>query len=355
MVTERWLNLLLLAAPVSLWLDWQFGASVWVFLTAALSLIPAAGLIGTATEHLARRSGPTLGGFLNASFGNAAELIIAIVALRAHHAEVVKASITGSIIGNLLLVFGLSCFAGGLKHGPQKFNKTAAGSATVMLFLATVALVMPAVVDLVSFGSLQAHPEAIDRLSFWTSIVLLVVYAAGLVFSFRSHRDPLRASAGHEHGPHIGIGPALTLLALATIVTAVEAEVLVSALQPALDGLGMTELFAGVIVVALVGNAAEHYSAVTAARQDEMTLALEISVGSSAQIALMVAPALVLLSYAFGSPMSLVFNAFEITAVGLSVLAIALVSADGESNWLEGLQLLGIYVVLALAFYIIPG
>ena len=355
MVTESWLNVLLLAGPVSLWLDWRFGASMWVFVTAGLSLVPAAGLIGTATEHLARRAGPTLGGFLNASFGNAAELIIAVAALRAHHPEVVKASITGSIIGNLLLVFGLSCFAGGLKHGPQKFNKTAASSATVMLFLATVALVMPAVVDLVSYGSLQAHPEAIDRLSFWTSIVLLVVYAAGLVFSFRAHRDPLRASPAHDCGPDVGLGPALTLLALATVFTAFEAELLVSALQPALDGLGMTELFAGVIIVALVGNAAEHYSAVRAARQDEMTLALEISVGSSAQIALMVGPVLVLLSPLFGAPMSLVFNAFEITAIGLSVLAVALASLDGESNWLEGLQLLGIYVVLGLAFYTIPG
>ncbi len=215
---------------------------------------PAAGLIGTATERLARRAGPTLGGFLNASFGNAAELIIAIAALRAHHPEIVKASITGSIIGNLLLVFGLSCFAGGLKHGPQKFNKTAASSAAVMLFLATVALVMPAVVDLVSYGSLEAHPEAIDRLSFWTSIVLLVVYAAGLVFSFRAHRDPLRASPEHDRGPEVGLGPALTLLALATVFTAVGAELLVSALQPALDGLGMTELFAGVIIVASSGT-----------------------------------------------------------------------------------------------------
>lgn len=355
MVTGSWLNLLLVAAPVSLWLDWTTGPTIWVFVAAAISLVPAAGLIGTATEHLARRSGPTLGGFLNASFGNAAELIIAIVALRAHHPEVVKASITGSIIGNLLLVFGFSCFAGGLKRGPQKFNRTSAGSATVMLFLAVVALIMPAVVDLFSFGSLEAHPAAIDTLSFWTSIVLLIVYGAGLIFSFRSQSDPLRASPGHEHGPRVGVGAAVTLLAIATAFTAVEAEVLVSALDPALKGLGMTELFAGVIVVALVGNAAEHYSAVTAAMQDEMTLALEISVGSSAQIALMVAPVLVLLSYAFGTPMSLVFNAFEISAIGLSVLAVALVSLDGESNWLEGLQLLGIYVVLALAFYIIPG
>ena len=354
-LTGSWLNLLLLAAPVSLLLRWRSGVSLWVFATAALSLIPAAGLIGAATEHLARRAGPTLGGFLNATFGNAAELIIATAALRAGHAEVVKASVTGSIIGNLLLVFGLSCYIGGLRHGTQKFNRVAAGSSTVMLFLATVALVMPALVALVSYGSLEAHPEAIDRLSFWSSIVLLGVYGGGLLFSFKSQRDPLRVNPGHEHGHRLPLPAALGLLAAATIVTAVEAEVLIEALEPALNGLGMSELFAGVIVVALVGNAAEHYSAVNAARDDEMTLALEISVGSSAQIALMVAPVLVLLSYAVGSPMSLVFNAFEIAAIGLSVFAVALVSLDGESNWFEGLQLLGVYVLIALAFYIIPG
>jgi len=349
------LNLLLIAAPISLWLRWQSGVSIWVFVTAAISLIPAAGLIGVGTEHLARRSGPTLGGFLNATFGNAAELIIAIVALRAHHTEVVKASITGSIIGNLLLVFGLSCFVGGVKNGRQKFNRLSAGSATVMLYLATVALVMPALVALISFGSLEAHPAAIDRLSFWSAIVLLGVYAAGLLFAFKSQRDPLRIDAGHAHGAALSVGSAIALLALATVFTAVEAEVLIEALEPALSGLGMSELFAGVIVVALVGNAAEHYSAVTAAADNEMTLALEISVGSSAQIALMVAPVLVLLSVVLGTPMSLVFNAFEITAIGLSVLGVTLVSIDGESNWLEGLQLLGIYVIFAIAFYLIPA
>jgi Ca2+:H+ antiporter len=349
------LNVLLLAAPISLWLRWQYGISIWVFATAALSLVPAAGLIGVATDHLARRAGPTLGGFLNATFGNAAELIIALAALRGHHPEVVKASITGSIIGNLLLVFGLSCYVGGLKHGRQTFNRVSAGSATVMLFLAVVALVMPAIVALVSYGSLEAHPRVIDRLSFWSSIVLLGVYGAGLIFAFRSQRDPLRHDPGHAHGARMEVGAAVTLLALATVLTAVEAEVLVEALEPALQGLGMSELFAGVIVVALVGNAAEHYSAVTAARNNELTLALEISVGSSAQIALMVAPVLVLVSFALGSPMSLVFNAFEIAAIGLSVFAVALVSQDGEANWLEGLQLLGVYGILAIAFYLIPG
>jgi Ca2+:H+ antiporter len=354
-VTGRWLNLLLIAAPLSLLIRWKIGVSIWVFVTSAISLVPAAGLIGTATEYLARRAGPTLGGFLNATFGNAAELIIAIVALRAHHTGVVKASITGSIIGNLLLVFGLSCYVGGLKNGRQKFNRISASSSTVMLFLATVALVMPALVALISFGSLDAHPKVIDRLSFWSSIVLLGVYAAGLIFAFRSQRDPLRIDPGQARGAPLGVGAAITLLSVATAFTAVEAEVLIESIEPALKGLGMSELFAGVIVVALVGNAAEHYSAVTAASNNEMTLALEISVGSSAQIALMVAPVLVLLSVALGTPMSLVFNAFEITAIGLSVLAVALVAIDGESNWLEGLQLLGVYIILAIAFYLIPA
>ncbi len=355
LVRGSWLNLLLVAVPVSLLLRWQAGVSIWVFVTAAISLIPAAGLIGEATEHLARRAGPTLGGFLNATFGNAAELIIAIAALRAGHTAVVKASITGSIIGNLLLVFGLSCYVGGLRHGSQRFKRVSAGSATVMLFLATVALVMPAVVALVTFGSLREHSHVIDRLSLWSSIVLLAVYGCGLIFAFRSQRDPLRTDRGHAHDAHVGTGAALAVLAIGTLVTTVEAEALVEALEPALAGLGMSELFAGVIIVALVGNAAEHYSAVTAARDNEMTLALEISVGSSAQIALMVAPVLVLLSFAMGSPMSLIFNAFELTAIGFSVFAVALVSLDGESNWLEGLQLLALYVILGMAFYLIPG
>jgi Ca2+:H+ antiporter len=354
-LTSSWLNVLLIAAPVSWFLDWQGAPAVWVFFTAALSLIPAAGLIGSATEDLARHSGPTLGGFLNATFGNAAELIIGIAALRAHHTAIVKASITGSIIGNLLLVFGLSCFTGGLRFGTQKFSKTAAGSATVMLFLAVVALVMPAAVDLVSFGSLHAQPKVVDDLSFWVALVLLAVYGAGLIFAFSSHRDPLRGHPEPSRRGGMGTTAAIVLLALATVLTTVEAEMLVGALEPALRVFGMSELFAGVVIIALVGNAAEHYSAVTAAASDNMTLAVEISVGSSAQIALMVAPVLVLASYAFGAPMSLVFNAFELTAIGLSVFGITLVVMDGESNWLEGFQLLGIYVILAIAFYLIPA
>ena len=351
--TARWLNLLLIAVPLS-WVGVWSGSTMWVFGLAAVSLIPAAGLIGEATEELARRSGPTLGGFLNATFGNAAELIIAIVALHANRVEVVKASLTGSLIGNLLLVFGGSCFVGGLRHGQQRFSRTSSSSATTMLTLAVVALVMPAVVDLFAFGSLQARPEVIQHLSFWTSVVLLGVYVSGLMFAFTTNKDPLRQTRETAR-PHMSRAAAITLLAIASVLTTIEAEILVGALGPAMQRFGMSELFAGVVVIALVGNAAEHYSAITAALDDEMTLALEISVGSSAQIALMVAPVLVLISPAFGHPMSLVFNAFEVTAIGLSVAIVSLVAIDGESNWLEGLQLLGVYLILAAAFYLIPA
>ena len=352
-ITGSWLNLLLVVAPVSWYLAYSGNTSIWVFVVAALCLIPAAGLIGAATEELANRSGPALGGFLNATFGNAAELIIAIVALRAHHVEIVKASITGSIIGNLLLVLGASFFVGGVRHGTQRFNRTAASSATVMLSLALAALVMPATVDLFAFGSLEARPEILDRLSFWTSFVLLAVYAAGLVFAFRTHKDPLRQVA--HHGSHMSRSGAITLLAIGTLLTTVEAEILIGGLEPAIKQFGMTELFAGVIVVALVGNAAEHYSAIVAAAKNDMTLAIEISIGSSAQIALMVAPLLVILGPFLGQPMSLVFNSFEMVAIGLSVATVSLVAMDGESNWLEGLQLLSLYIILAAAFYIIPS
>jgi Ca2+:H+ antiporter len=303
-----------------------------------VSLIPLAGIIGLGTEELARRSGPAWGGFLNATFGNAAELIIALVALREGHLALVQASITGSIVGNLLLVLGLSFFVGGLGRRSQKFHRTAANNAAAMLFLAVVALVMPAVFDLALYGTLAARPPAIDRLSLGSAGVLICAYVGNLIYSFTAHRDLFRSS--HEIGEGgIQLSPTQAggLLAAGTVVTTVQAEMLVGALQTGLAAFGFTELFVGVIVIAIVGNAAEHYSAVTAARRDEMTLAVEIAVGSSAQIALLVAPALVLYSYAIGTPMSLVFNPFEIVAIALSVLATSMVVADGESNWVEGL------------------
>ena len=350
------INVLLVAAPVSWVLAATIPGSPWVFLTAAAALIPLAGLIGLGTEQLARRSGPGWGGFLNATFGNAAELIIAVVALRNGHVELVKASITGSIVGNLLLVLGLSFFVGGLGRRAQKFNRTAANNTAAMLFLGVVALVMPAVFDLSLYGTLDAESPGLNRLSFWSAIVLIVAYAGSLIYAFTSQRDLFRSTHEGEHDePILPTGVAVAVLAAGTLLTTVQAELLVGAMEPALARFGFTELFVGVIVIALIGNAAEHYSAVTAARRDEMTLAVEIAIGSSAQITLLVAPALVLYSFAIGHPMTLLFNGFEIAAIALSVLSTSIVVTDGESNWVEGLQLLSVYLILALAFYFVPA
>jgi Ca2+:H+ antiporter len=352
-VAERKLNLLLFLVPLS-WALWLvFPRSAWVFVVSALAIVPLAGLIGHATEELAKRSGPTLGGFLNATFGNAAELIIGLAALREHHIALVQASITGSIIGNLLLVFGLSTFVGGLGRKSQRFDRTAAGNAIIMLFLGVVALAMPAVFDLTIFGTLEAdHPE-IHKLSLWTAALLIAAYLGSLIYTFRTQHDLLRRAKEAEPA-RWSRAQALTVLTVGTLLTAVQAEALIGALEPTLASLGWSELFTGVIVVATVGNAAEHYSAVVAARHDQMTMALEIAVGSSVQIALLIAPLLVLASFALGSPMTLLFHPFEVASIGLSVAGVAIVSLDGESNWVEGLQLLAVYWIVGLAFYLIP-
>jgi Ca2+:H+ antiporter len=352
-ITGNRLNLLLVAVPASWVLATASPGSPWIFITAAISLVPLAGIIGLGTEELACLSGPAWGGFLNATFGNAAELIIALVALHQKHVALVKASITGSIVGNLLLVLGLSFFAGGLGRRSQKFHRTAATNTTAMLFLAVVALVMPAVFDLALYGTLSARPAALGPLSVGSAVVLIVAYAGSLIYAFTAHRDLFRPDTEQSRAV-LSSASAATLLGAGTVVTTIQAELLVSALQPALSAFGFTEFFVGVIIIAVVGNAAEHYSALAAARRDEMTLAVQIAVGSSAQIALLVAPALVLYSYAIGQPMSLLFNAFEIVAIALSVLAAMIVVEDGESNWVEGLLLLAVYLILALAFYFVP-
>jgi len=348
------LNILIVAAPVSWALHRLDPESTWVFVMAAVSLIPLAGVIGLGTEELAHRSGPAFGGFLNATFGNAAELIIAFVALNEGHVGLVKASVTGSIIGNLLLVLGLSFFVGGIGRVSQKFNRTAATNMASMLFLAVVALVMPAVFDLALYGSLNARPPAIDRLSLSTAFVLIAAYVGSLVYAFRVQRDLFRPAREGTHHSTLNTWQAISLLAGGTVLTTIQAELLVGTLTPTLSQFGLTELFVGVIVVAIIGNAAEHYSAVVAARRDHMTLAVEIAVGSSAQIALLIAPVVILYSFAIGQPMSLLFHPLEIAAIALSVLATSMVVTDGESNWVEGMQLMAVYAIVALAFYFVP-
>jgi Ca2+:H+ antiporter len=353
-LTANKLNILLLAAPVSWVVDETAPDTFWVFILAAISLIPLAGIIGLGTEELAHRSGPAIGGFLNATFGNAAELIIAIVALHGGHIELVKASITGSIVGNLLLVLGASFFVGGLGRTSQHFHRTAATNTATMLFLAVVALVMPAVFDLALYGTLAAEPTALRQLSICTAVVLMGAYIGSLIYAFAQQKDLFRPSQAAHHQSSLSTAHAVSLLAIGTVLTAVQAEMLVGALEPALGEFGFTEMFVGVIVVAIIGNVAEHYSAIVAARRDQMTLSVEISIGSSAQIALFVGPAVVLYSYAIGRPMTLLFNAFEIAAIALSVLATHMAVLDGESNWVEGLQLMSVYLILAFAFYFVP-
>jgi Ca2+:H+ antiporter len=357
--SHLWLNLLLLAIPVAVYLHMTGASPVMVFIFAAVAIIPLAGVLGEATESLAVYSGPTMGGLLNATMGNATELIIAFFALRSGHIEVVKASLSGSIIGNILLVLGLAILVGGFNRQKQTFSRTAAGANSTMLFVAVVALVMPAVYDLAVHGDLKDHGPSLQNLSLWTAGVLMLVYAVSFIFVLKTHKALFSAQEGEteaaEHGHLMSKRSAVTALVSATIAIAFMSEMLVGEIEAVTKSLGMTELFVGVIVVAIVGNAAEHSTAILVARENKMDLAMTIAVGSSTQIALFVAPLLVILSMAVGHPMSLVFNAFEIAAIIVSVIIVEMISSDGETNWFEGVQLLAVYALLAVAFYFVPA
>jgi Ca2+:H+ antiporter len=347
-----WRLLLLLAVPLSVLLSYGLHApAVWVFLTACLGVLPLAGYMGEATEHLAHRTGPTIGGLLNATFGNAAELIIAVVALRAGLVELVKASITGSILGNLLLILGLALVAGGANHPELKFNRTSAGMSAGMLALSVVALVFPALFH-------SVHPEAAARLSELhmseaVAAILIATYGLSLLFTLRTHR---RLFGGEPH-PTMGavwsVGKAITILALATIGVAVESELLVHAATDATTALGLSEAFLGLIVIPIIGNAAEHAAAVLLARKGQIDLSLQIALGSSTQVALLVAPLLVFTGAVLGQEMSLVFRPFEVVALGLATIVTAIITLDGESHWFEGVQLLAVYAMVAVgAFFL---
>ena len=354
-VRENWLNWLLLFIPTSLALEFLGVSKLWIFITSAMAIVPLAALIGEATEQLSHRVGHGPGGLLNATFGNATELIIALLALGAGLPQVVKASISGSIIGNVLLVLGASMLVGGWGRDKQEFNRTRAGASAAMLFLAVVALVMPAVFDLAIFGSLERRSPAIEDLSLLVALVLLATYLASLVFSLKTHRDLLISVPMEPPLARLSLFNSVLLLLVATAIVAIEAELLVGSISDVTTLLGMTEFFVGVVVVAIVGNAAEYFTAVLMARRNNMELAMIIATGSGTQIALFVAPVLVFASYLAGMPMSLVFNPFEIVGVALAVAAVAIVSLDGESNWFEGVQLIAIYMVLAIVFYFVPA
>jgi Ca2+:H+ antiporter len=353
---HKWLNWLLLIVPVAFFLHLRHAPPLWVFTTAALGIIPLAGVLGEATEALAARMGPTLGGILNATMGNATELIIAFFALRAGHVEVVKASLSGSIIGNLLLVLGLAVLWGGIGRDSQKFSRATAGTNSTMLFIAVVALIMPAVFDLTVYGNLKQQNPHLENLSLWTSGVLILIYLVSFVFVLKTHKRLFQPDHGVElHEGHVSVRRALISLVSATVLIGFLSEMLVGEIDAVTKSIGMTELFVGVIVVAIIGNAAEHSSAIMVARRNQMDLAMTIAVGSSTQIALFVAPVLVFLSVLIGNPMSLVFTGLEIAAIVMSVLIVEMISYDGETNWFEGAELLAVYIILALAFFFVPG
>jgi len=360
---------LLLFVPLAVIGHQLHWSSVVVFACAALAIVPLAGTMGAATDALARRFGAGVGGLLNATFGNAAELVIALAALRRGLDDIVKASLTGSILGNSLLVLGVALFAGGLRRERQTFDRAAASMGSTLLALATIGLVVPALFNVVASNAvarsaLTAAQEALwERdLSLEIAVVLFIAYLLSLVFSLGTHRH-LYAGV-QEAGEHGGGGarqarasgwrPVLMLLG-ATLLVAWMSELLVGAVDEASQTLGLTPVFVGVIVVATIGNAAEHSTAVWMAMRNQMDLALNIAIGSSIQIALFVAPLLVFVSHFMRrAPMDLRFTPFEVVSVAIAVAAVNLVAQDGESNWLEGVLLVAVYVILGLAFYFLP-
>jgi Ca2+:H+ antiporter len=378
--SRKWLkpslDWLLIFVPIAIVLRFVPGLEnpTALFVVSCLAIIPLAGWMGRATEHLAEHLGQGVGGLLNATFGNAAELIIALFALSKGLTGVVKASITGSIIGNILLVLGLSFLVGGVKYSKQEFNRTAASISATALTLAAIALIIPTIFHQsaaqvpVALGGWTPAKE--QTLSLSIAVVLFLTYALMLFFSLVTHRElfggveskGVAKDAGAEwtrmeaeEGAHAwSIRKALSVLLIATAFVALVSEFLVGAIEQARETLGLTEVFVGVIVVAIVGNAAEHSSAILMAIRNKMDISIGIAVGSSLQIALFVAPLLIFASYLFGAPMNLEFTIPEVVAVVASIIIVEQISADGESNWVEGVQLLSVYAILAILFYFLP-
>ena len=351
-VDKALLVLLAVALPGAI-ASYFFYPGINTFVLCCLALIPLARLMGDATEVISHKLGSGLGGLMNASFGNAAELIIAIAALNEGQTEVVKASITGAVLGNILLVLGMAIVAGGIKREKQTFNTTAALSGSSMMFLALVAMSVP---DLFHLSRGDAALPVLHRMSVGISVVLLIIYALSLLFALKTHKH---LYAGEDAGDDEGVKPwsqkkALFILIGATVGVVIAAELLVKSLEPTIEKLGWTHTFVGVVVIAIIGNAAEHSTAIIMAMKNKMDLAFNISFESSKQIALFVAPVLVLISIPMGHPLSLEFSHLEVVGMGVGIGAATLIAIDGESNWLEGVMLLGVYAILAMAFFFIP-
>jgi Ca2+:H+ antiporter len=350
------MNWLLVFVPLAIGLQYLAPElHLLIFFAAAIAILPLAKWMGHATEQLAERTGEGVGGLLNATFGNAAELIIALAALRAGLHDVVKASIAGSIIGNILLVLGAAMLAGGLRHKEQKYNPQGGRAQATMLTLAAIALVVPAAYSVI--GGRTA--EGLGALSVSISVVLLAVYALFLVFALITHTSIFAGHVDHSDGEaHTpwSVGKALAVLAVATAFVAWISEILVHVIEPTTADLGLSSVFVGVFVIAILGNAAEHATAITAAMKNRMDLSIAIAIGSSVQVALFVAPVLVLASLVIGpTPLDLVFSGALVLTVLLAVLITGQVAGDGRSDWLKGVQLLGVYVILGLAFFFVPS
>jgi Ca2+:H+ antiporter len=343
---------LLVLVPIALSLEWfHMGGPTAVFLASALSLIPLAGLLGRATEDAAIYTGPKIGALLNATLGNAAELIITVIALREGFVQLVKASIAGSIIGNILVVLGLSILVGGLKNGIQLFDAKTAGTNATMMALAVVSLTLPAVFALGPAG-VRLTEHDIEFLSDGQAIVLIAIYVLYILFSLRQE-SPASHAQEQEGPPSLRLPVAIGLMVVTTVGIVFMSELLVGAVEPVAEQWGLSEFFIGVMLVPLVGNIAEHIVAVQVAYQNKMELSLGIAIGSGLQIALFVTPVLVFIGLLVGHPMTLVFNSYELAGLIGAALIAVLISVDGESNWLEGAQLLSLYAVLGLAFYFV--
>lgn len=353
--------LLLVFIPISIaahFLDW--GATT-VFVTAGLAIIPLAAYMGNATEEIAVVVGPNLGGLLNATFGNATELILAFIALKGGLVDVVKATITGSIISNLLLVMGLSMLLGGLLYKEQEFQPIAARVNASSMNLAVIAILLPTAVEWTSAG---IGEQTLQQLSVAVAVVLILVYGLTLLFSMKTHSylydvgvaelEDAEIEASEENHKPVNLPFWIGVLLLVTLAVAFESELLVDSLEEATSQLGLTALFTGVILLPIIGNAAEHFTAVTVALKNKMDLSVSVAVGSSLQIALFVAPVLVISGWIIGQPMDLDFNPFELVAVSVAVLIANSISSDGKSNWLEGSLLLATYTILSLAFFFHP-
>ncbi|MGL4569876.1 MAG: calcium/proton exchanger [Clostridium sp.] len=346
----KYLKYLLVFIPISIIAEFMHVSETLIFLLSALAIVPLAGLMGEATEEISCYTGPKVGGFLNATFGNATELIISFFALKSGLFDVVKASIAGSVIGNTLLVLGASMLLGGLKFKTQKFNEKVINMSSSMLLFAVIGLTIPAIFT-------HTMPESLvntkyEGLSIIVAAIMFIIYILSLVFSFFTHKDMYAQDEEENVQAKWSMKKSILVLAIATVCIAIESELLVSAVEPMTASLGLSEFFVGIIVIPIIGNAAEHSTAIVMALKNKMDVAVEIAIGSSLQIILFVAPVLVFLSLIF-TPMSIVFNPFELVALIVSVLIANKVATDGESNWLEGVQLISVYIIIAACFFVV--